>query len=189
MTLQASGEITIAQINAEFGLGNNLNAYRGVTWYTDAGGSGTFSSGAIAMSDFYSKRATSPASVAISNQLAANYSKSGIGGGATATYRLANSGQASATNLSGTLVAISGEWLVAGTASQFDARMTPTGSGSGGSTGGTFSSWVNLGTTQDWTLSATNNFASRQFTLEIRLSSSGAVLDTATIDFEVDSAP
>jgi hypothetical protein len=60
MTLQASGAITIAQINAEFGLGNNLNAYRGVTWYTDAGGTGTFSSGALSMNAFYSKRATAP---------------------------------------------------------------------------------------------------------------------------------
>ena len=57
-TLQSSGAISISQINAEFGRGNNLNAYRGTTWYTDAGGSGTFSSGAISMSEFYSKRAT-----------------------------------------------------------------------------------------------------------------------------------
>lgn len=60
MTLQASGTITMAQINAEFGRGNDLNSYRGTTWYTDAGASGTFSSGAISMSDFYGKRATSP---------------------------------------------------------------------------------------------------------------------------------
>ena len=63
-TLQASGAISISQINAEFGRGNNLNAYRGTTWYTDAGGSGTFSSGAISMSEFYSKRATPAFTVA-----------------------------------------------------------------------------------------------------------------------------
>lgn len=60
MTLQSSGTITIAQINSEFGRGNNLNAYRGTGWYTDAGGSGTFSTGAISLSDFYGKRLTSP---------------------------------------------------------------------------------------------------------------------------------
>jgi hypothetical protein len=60
MTLQASGAIAINQINAEFGRGNNLNSYRGTVWYTDAGGSGTFSAGALAMNEFYSKRLSSP---------------------------------------------------------------------------------------------------------------------------------
>jgi hypothetical protein len=55
--LQASGNpISMSQINSVFdGRGNNLNAYRGTTWYTAAGGSGTFSSGAISFSDFYLK--------------------------------------------------------------------------------------------------------------------------------------
>jgi len=60
MTLQASGAIDMNQINTEFGYGTDLNSYRGKTWYTDAGGSGTFSTGAISMSDFYGKRKTSP---------------------------------------------------------------------------------------------------------------------------------
>jgi hypothetical protein len=60
MALPASGSLSIQQINAEFGRGNNLNSYRGTTWYTDAGGSGTFSSGSLSISDFYGKRATSP---------------------------------------------------------------------------------------------------------------------------------
>lgn len=50
----------MSEINTEFGRGNDLNSYRGTTWYTDAGGSGTFSSGAISMSEFYSKRPTAP---------------------------------------------------------------------------------------------------------------------------------
>ena len=60
MTLPSSGTLTMAQINAEFGRGNNLNSYRGTTWYTDAGASGTFSSGTISFNDFYGKRLTSP---------------------------------------------------------------------------------------------------------------------------------
>jgi hypothetical protein len=60
MTLQSSGAINMSQINSEFGRGTSLGPYRGTTWYTDSGSSGTFSSGSIAMSSFYSKRATSP---------------------------------------------------------------------------------------------------------------------------------
>jgi hypothetical protein len=71
--LQSSGAISISQINAEFGRGNNLNAYRGTTWYTDAGGSGTFSSGAISMSEFYGKRATPAFNVAYSSGFVNSY--------------------------------------------------------------------------------------------------------------------
>lgn len=79
--------------------------------------------------------------------------------------------------------------MVSGSASDFEAYMTPAGGGSGGTTGGTFNTWLNLGTTRDWTLTATNNYAERFFTLQIRLASTGTILDTATITFEVDSAP
>jgi hypothetical protein len=55
--LQPSGNpISMSQINSVFdGRGNNLNAYRGTTWFTAAGGSGTFPSTPIAFSDFYLK--------------------------------------------------------------------------------------------------------------------------------------
>jgi hypothetical protein len=60
MTIKTSGALSISEINAEFGLGTRLGAYRGVTWYTDAGASGTFASTNLRMSDFYGKRPTAP---------------------------------------------------------------------------------------------------------------------------------
>lgn len=67
MTLQASGAISMSQINAEFGRGTSLSAYRGTTWYTDAGATGIFASTNLKFSDFYSKRAT-PLNVGIAYQ-------------------------------------------------------------------------------------------------------------------------
>jgi hypothetical protein len=56
MTIKTSGSLSMAEINSEFNRGNNLNAYRGVTWYTDDGNSGNFSSGTIGFNEFYGKR-------------------------------------------------------------------------------------------------------------------------------------
>lgn len=126
-------------------------------------------------------------SVRLNNNNADNLSRAGLGGTATATYRLAASGQASATNLSGVLTAISGEWLAgAGTTSDYEVRGT--WSGSGGTVGGP-SGWVSLGTTRDYTLTVTNNAVTRDLALEIRVAATSLVIATATITFEVDSAP
>lgn len=58
--LPASGAIGISDIHNEFGRGHDLNAYRGVPWYTEAGGSGHFSSGQISMAEFFGKRSSPP---------------------------------------------------------------------------------------------------------------------------------
>lgn len=141
-------------------------------------------SGTISLSSFYGK---ANASVAISNQSAINNSRAGLGGTAVARYQLNLNGAAYRTNISGSLVSINGEWLTSGSASLFDVYAT--WSGSGGTVTGTTGSWLNLATTREWTLSATNNYQTRNLAIEIRLASSGAVLDTATIEFSVDSAP
>ena len=62
MTLPVSGPLSMSAINAEFGRGTNLNSYRGTVWYTDAGATGTFSSGAISFNEFYGKRPDAPVS-------------------------------------------------------------------------------------------------------------------------------
>lgn len=124
--------------------------------------------------------------VKITDQTASNFSLSGIGGTATATYRLANTGVASATNSGGTLTAITGEWLLSGAASAYEARGT--WSGSGGTVGGP-TTWSTLSTTRDWTLQVTGNFVTRTLALEIGLAGTSTAIATATITFEVDSAP
>lgn len=124
--------------------------------------------------------------VKISNNDARNNSQAGIGGTATATYRLANSGVASATNTGGTLVAITGEWLLSGAASAYEARGT--WSGTGGTVAGP-TTWSSLGTTRDWTLTVTGSFVTRTLALEIGLAGTSTAIASATITFEVDSAP
>lgn len=66
MATLPTGQISISDINTEFGLGNNLGAYRGVTWYTDTGGSGTFTNTNLGMDQFWGKRATPPVSISLS---------------------------------------------------------------------------------------------------------------------------
>lgn len=51
--LPSSGALSINDINTLFGRGNNLNAYRGTTYYTSSAGPFTFSSGSISMNNFY----------------------------------------------------------------------------------------------------------------------------------------
>jgi hypothetical protein len=60
MTLPLSGALSLNQINNEFGRGRNLNAYRGVTWYTDGGSSGSFTSSNLGFNQFYGKRPDAP---------------------------------------------------------------------------------------------------------------------------------
>jgi len=65
MTLPTTGTLTLAQINAEFGLGTNLYAYRGVKWYRDDNSRGYFDQAMgnnppIDMLEFYGKRKTIP---------------------------------------------------------------------------------------------------------------------------------
>lgn len=78
MTLPAAGNpISISQINTEFTLGNSLSAYRGVTWWTDAGATGTFDSTNLDMSEFYSKRKNSPFTVSLSQLQSVTITSSG----------------------------------------------------------------------------------------------------------------
>jgi hypothetical protein len=58
MTIKSSGTLSLAEINAEFGRGYNLNAHRNIQWWLDNNSTGLFSSGSIGMNEFYGKRST-----------------------------------------------------------------------------------------------------------------------------------
>ena len=178
-----TGTISLSNVNTELGRSSTANISMNeaaVRTLAGVGGSGTI----ITMDNL---RGKSNASVAISDQSALDYSYAGSGGQGFARYQLNANGVAYRTNVNGTLIAIGGEWLTSGSAGLFDAYATWTGSY--GNPGGTTGAWLNLGTTREWLIYMEDGYASRTLAVQIRLASSGAVLDTATITFEVDSAP
>ena len=67
MAVHSGANLHMSQVNAEFGWGNNIAAYRGRQWYMDNGATGHFSSGQIGMSEFRGKRPTSPAGINAAN--------------------------------------------------------------------------------------------------------------------------
>jgi hypothetical protein len=190
MALASSGQISIGGSTADRSI--NLELGRAATATSNLNESALrslagVSSGAISLSNFYGK---SFGSVAIASRFTFNFHLSGIGGTATARYQLNSNGVAYVTNsvsAGGTLEAVSGEWLTSGSASAFEVYAS--WSGWGGTITGTTGSWINLGTTREWTLTAEYTYATRDLYVEIRRASSGSVLDSATITFEVDSAP
>lgn len=58
--VQSSGAISVQEINTEFGLGTNLNAYRGTNYWATNSTSGTFPTGGISMWHFYTKAKNRP---------------------------------------------------------------------------------------------------------------------------------
>jgi hypothetical protein len=150
MPLVSSGEISIGgsttdrSINLELGRSATATSSLNESALRTLAG---VASGAISLSSFYGK---ANASVAISNQSALDYSYAGSGGQGFARYQLNANGVAYRTNINGTLISISGEWLTSGAASLFDAYAT--WSGLDGNPGGITGSWLNLGTSREWLL-------------------------------------
>lgn len=114
------------------------------------------------------------ASVSITDQLITDPVDGGSAG-----YLLQSNGEAfTQTTLSGG-IRIPGEWLVAGSASQFEVRATVNfGTVTGTATG----SWLSLGTTRNW---VRNNNGDAQIFVQIRSASTLTVLDSATVDLSV----
>jgi hypothetical protein len=103
-------------------------------------------------------------------------------------YKLDSNGIAYTSTDGATYTAVTNEWRIDGTpaSSSYEARMG-TLSGSGGTPGGTFNTWLNLGTTREWSLYGEFDLIAREGFLEIRNAATGQVLDSATIQFVVDA--
>lgn len=204
--------ISLGSIQTEFGGSNPIPMSE---YYSGAGRvpSGTANatsvsiptSGTLRVSNFSGAAA---ATVSLTGGVSAeNATLSGIGGTSTAIFRLCSNGKMQVTQVDGTITNVSGQWLVSGSASSFDAyfQLSPQGGGTwdtgsggdgnfyegGGSVGGDSTlTWLNLGTTREITLTSTNNYVQRGLRLTIRNASSlanvaGPVFNT----IENDSAP
>lgn len=110
------------------------------------------------------------------------------GSTATAQYRLVNSGDIQTTEGTNSLVDI-GDWInPKSNFGLYSARMTLVSGGPLSS--GTMGSWVNLASTQTWTLASPgiSGVLTAVATLELRTDADGIVRDTATITFECERA-
>jgi hypothetical protein len=74
MTINASGSLTLTEINTEFALGKSMGVHRGVTWFLENGSTGTFASTNLKFSDFYSKKKLSPVSPSSTTYTPGTYS-------------------------------------------------------------------------------------------------------------------
>ena len=126
--------------------------------------------------------------VRITDQIVGAENKSGIGGTTIAEYRLLASGVAEKTVFpTGAVVQIPGEWLLSGPASNYEAQGTFTNNTGGTESGPT--TWTSLGTNQIWSFSTTNNDASVDLTVEIRVAGGGSAIATALMTMTALSAP
>jgi hypothetical protein len=152
MALPASGPLTLANIQTEFGGSNpiSLSEYYAGGGLVPAGTTGTYgavpSSGTISIRNFYG---TSNVVIAITNQT--------ISAGvfppdtAEAGYRLNSNGKVY-RNQNGSLTEIETWCTPTSEASNYEARVTLL---SGTTPSGTVGSWVALSSTRDWTIQET----------------------------------
>lgn len=106
---------------------------------------------------------------------------------AEVSYRLATTGEEQSYEGDGGTHADIADWLLSGTASDFDARLT-VNSGTN-PTGDSLATWLGLGTTRTWTLTDTtagDGVTSNNCTIEIRENASGDVIASATVTMEVE---
>ena len=176
MTLQASGPISLEDIQTEFGGSNPISIeeyYRGgvnVPVITET--IGIPASGTISLEDFYGTSATSAFTVNLGNHtLSALDAFPGI--------RTLNTGQLQVTNVSGVFGNVASQWgtpITASIGSSYEVRVS---SVSGGTLSGpAANTWHAMSSTRTWLNTAANTTLT--MTMEIRLNG-GAVQDSGSI--------
>lgn len=187
MALPTSGPLSMSQIQTEFGGVNpiGLNEYYAGGGLVPPGTSGTYgavpSSGQISIQNFYG---TSNIVISITDQSVADVT----GGGRTALtgYRLTSAGLAQTQSGTGSFTTVETWCTPTGEAINYDVLVTIT---SGTLTSGTAGTWVSLSTTQTWTRGAAIGLSELcTFTVQIRRTGTGTVLDTATITLDADAS-
>jgi len=189
MTLPTSGPLSLSDIQTEFGGSNpiSLNEYYAGGSYVPAGTTGTNgavpSSGTISISNFYG---TSKTIIQLTSPISVAYASGGFFP-AVVGYQLANDGYVyTGEGTFSPSYSQFEQWDTASsTVGNYEARATLN---SGTTPTGTLNTWLNLGTTRTWSLSAaTGNFQTCNLTIEIRDTATSTVRATAILTLEADA--
>lgn len=109
-----------------------------------------------------------------------------VSGGAFVTFTVTNTGTYGYTSSNQGSFSFLGTWLLAGAAGDFEIYASV--SGFGGSVSGATGSWLPLSTGRSWTLNVgMDEYANRVLNLQIRRTSGGAIVDSASISLEAGS--
>lgn len=173
MTLPASGQISMSQMNTELGRSSTAQLSA-----SDAALNGLVPQTAGTQLSFSELHGKSFDTISI-----ADYNNPGEydSGPATVGYSLRSDGTISSENQGGD--AVIGSWLTPGVnMANYEAYATLLS----GSSPGTMDTWLNLGTTRTWSLSRLSMATGTStFALYIRRASDGSVLDSATITISI----
>lgn len=181
--------ISLTQINSVFdSRGLNLFAYRGTQWYTAAGGSGTFSSGAISFSDFYDKGPSPAVTISLAS-LTSIYGDTPYPGLAFAYY-LFNSNGVITYWANGVNNAAVGNWATpttAGIGSSYWIRFTQTSSsGTSTETGSARGVWIALSISPTFGIEVSGpGFSNRYYTVEVASDSGGSNIVATKTNVEI----
>ena len=187
--LPGSGALDFSTMNSVFdGRGLNLNAYRGTQWYTAAGGSGTFSSGAISFNEFYNKGPSPAVTISLAS-LTSIYGDTPYPGLAFAYY-LFNSNGVITYWANGVNNAAVGNWATpttAGIGSSYWIRFTQTSSsGTSTETGSARGTWISLSISPTFGVQVSGpGYGSRTYTVEVASDSGGSNIVATKTSVEI----